>query len=59
MWLLLFELKSKENHVKRCRNEQKSYQLLRTLEAVLTVMYATGLSESSTPQRSGLDSEPR
>lgn len=56
MWLLLFELKRKENHVKACRNVNISFS---TLDAVLTVMYATGLPESSTPQRSGLDSEPR
>lgn len=56
MWLLLFELKRKENHVKDCRNVTSSFS---ALDAVLTVMYATGLSESSTPQRSGLGSEPR
>lgn len=56
MWLLSFELKRKENRVKLCRKVCSSFS---TLDAVLTVMYATGLSESSATQRSGLDSEPR
>lgn len=55
MRLLLFELKRKEKRVKDSRSLSSSSRR----DAVLTVMYATGLSESSTPQRSGLGSEPR
>lgn len=55
MWLLLFKLKRKENQVK---HSEKVTSSISTLDAVLTLLSASGLSESSTPQRSGLDSEP-